>query len=544
MRALATRAPVWASLGVKQKSISPAVPAAPLASTGASPVLAPALRKYVYFTAALTGAAIMIVEILGAKMLSPYLGMSHFVWTAQIAVTLVALAAGYYAGGKLADRSPRLERLYWAIGAAAVYLAFTVLIIRPVAYWCMDLNLAMGSLLASLVLYFIPLGLLAITGPFLVRVLTLSVSNVGSNVGRLTSIGTVGSLLGTLLIGYLIIPLMPNSITMYSTAAVLLAITAGYFVVFHRRSMAALAVLMLLGLAPGLALPSVLKPKHHWVTEKFRGNSHFGMLQVIQRPDGCLYYMNDYLVQDTYDPVRKQSLSHFTYMLSGLAKASNTNIHDVLCIGLGIGIVPMEFANEGVRVDVVEINPAVVPVAEKFFDFQPAKMNITIDDGRHFLNRTRKRYDAVILDAFLGDSSPSHLFTREAFTSIQKVLRPGGVLVINSFGSLREGKDFFSGSLIKTLGAVFKSVRLFTSGDGGFFFTASDRPTADFAQPPRVDQVHPDVRAEAASTYAGVIVTVPENGRILTDDYNPAEFYDAANREEFRRRMATAAREM
>ena len=61
-------------------------------------------RRYLYVTAALTGGAIMIVEILGAKMLAPYFGTSHFVWTAQIAVTLVALAVGYYAGGRLVDR--------------------------------------------------------------------------------------------------------------------------------------------------------------------------------------------------------------------------------------------------------------------------------------------------------------------------------------------------------------------------------------------------------------------------------------------------------
>src|ERR1700675_872080 len=69
------------------------------------------LRAYLYLTAALTGAAIMIVEILGAKMLAPYVGTSHFVWTAQIAVTLVALAAGYYAGARSAGPSQRLGRL-------------------------------------------------------------------------------------------------------------------------------------------------------------------------------------------------------------------------------------------------------------------------------------------------------------------------------------------------------------------------------------------------------------------------------------------------
>src|SRR5256886_6020560 len=94
------------------------------------------LRRYLYFTAAVTGGAIMIIEILGAKMLAPFVGTSHFVWTAQIAVTLVALAAGYYFGGRFVDKSPRLGRIYFCVLAAAVYLSFTVLMVRPVAYAC------------------------------------------------------------------------------------------------------------------------------------------------------------------------------------------------------------------------------------------------------------------------------------------------------------------------------------------------------------------------------------------------------------------------
>ena len=107
------------------------------------------LRRYLYVTAATTGAAIMIVEILGAKMLAPYVGTSHFVWTAQIAVTLVALAAGYYAGGRMADRLPKPDWLYGCVLVAAIYLCFSVLAVKPVAYWCLDFKLALGSLLAS-----------------------------------------------------------------------------------------------------------------------------------------------------------------------------------------------------------------------------------------------------------------------------------------------------------------------------------------------------------------------------------------------------------
>ena len=85
------------------------MPVKRLAVAPVEALLTPNQRRYLYFTAAVTGAAVMIVEILGAKMLAPYVGTSHFVWTAQIAVTLVALAAGYYVGGRLVDRSTELH---------------------------------------------------------------------------------------------------------------------------------------------------------------------------------------------------------------------------------------------------------------------------------------------------------------------------------------------------------------------------------------------------------------------------------------------------
>src|SRR4051812_48987999 len=175
----------------------PANPSAALLSAG--------LRRYLYFTAAVTGAAIMVVEILGAKMLAPYVGTSHFVWTAQIAVTLVALATGYYVGGRWVDKSSKLDRLYWSIVAAAAYLCLAVLIIEPVAYAFLQFRLAVGTLFTSAFLFLLPLALLAMTGPFFIRVLTSTVTGVGGNVGRLSAISTLGSVLGTVLIGYFLI---------------------------------------------------------------------------------------------------------------------------------------------------------------------------------------------------------------------------------------------------------------------------------------------------------------------------------------------------
>jgi spermidine synthase len=504
--------------------------------------LSSGLRGYLYGTAAVTGAAIMIVEILGAKMLAPYIGLSHFVWTAQIAVTLVALATGYYTGGRLADRSQQLGQLYWAILCAAVYLGFTVIVVQPVAYWCLDFNLPVGSLLASAFLFFVPLALLAMVGPFFVRVVTVSVNGVGGNVSRLTAISTLGSFAGTILIGYVLIPFLPNSITMYVTSGVLIAVALGYFFGWGRSriAVAPLAGAVLLGLAlGGFGVARDLRPMggNGW-KEIYRANSNFGRLQVIDAQNGAMrLYLNDYLPQNVDDPVAKESISTFTYLLYGLARGYKTRIDDVLCLGLGVGIVPMKFARDGAHVDVVEINPTVIPLAERFFNLEPARLNIAIDDGRHFVNRCTKKYDVIILDAFLGDSTPSHLMSREAFAGMQRILKPGGVLVINAFRETKPGQDFFLASLNKTLKTVFRSVRIHAATEN-IFFAASDHAEMTLQNPPDVSTVHEKSREEVGDAYANIVGTDSRHGRVLTDDYNPVEYFDAVNREQVRRQLA------
>ena len=503
----------------------------------------PGLRRYLYFTAATTGAMVMIVEILGARMLSPYIGTSHFVWTAQIAVTLVALAAGYYAGGKLVDRSLHLGRLYAAILAAGVYLAVTIGLVRTVAYACLEFSLPIGSLLCSGILYFIPLGLLAMVCPFFARVLTSSVTRLGGNVGRLTSLSTLGSFVGTLLIGYALVPLLPNSVTMLIVAGSLAAVGLIYFLVWGgaNRTKAAAAVAVLGALGAGASGVRGDRFQAETFAELWHGNSHFGHLQVLeQKGSQRRFYLNDNLIQNTYDAANGQSTSMFTWMLHGLAHAYTPKLERVLCIGVGVGIVPMQFVTDGVAVDAVEINPAVIPVARDFFSFKPEKVRLIFGDGREYLNHPKARYDAVILDAFLGDSSPSHLMTREAFQAIHDALNPEGTLVINAFANLEYQQDYFAASLYRTLAAVFPSVRLHSNGTGNSLFVASRRPDAQMLRQPDFEKVHVACRREVEGAFASLHTPDLSHGRVLTDDFNPVEFFDAANRERFRRQMAAA----
>jgi spermidine synthase len=423
------------------------------------------------------------------------------------------------------------------------------------------------------------------TGPFLVRVLTQDVEKVGGNMGRLTAISTLGSVAGAVLIGYVLIPHFPNSVTMLITAGVLVALAAVYFMVWRRNESAVtglvVAGLLVAGLGhSGLRGQFSDTMKYGGLTWEvlYRANSNYGELLVIEYRNGDYRerrYLNDQLIQNTYDPITRKSRSLFSGALRWLAHAYTPKLEKALCIGMGVGVVPMQFVHDGIEVDVVEINGAVVPMAEQHFDFDSSKLKVIISDGRQYLNQTDKRYDAIILDAFLGDSSPSHLMTKEAFTSIREHLSPQGVLVINSFGESTDKRKFFATSLDKTLRDVFgkASVIVHASGQGNVFFVATRteqivahrRPAAPSEEARErmaatVDDdairnewfdwwrqanqsgpffsEHSQVQGELGLAWKKVREEGyydPNKGSILLDDFNPVEFYDAHNREANRR---------
>jgi len=513
----------------------------------AAPQITPGLRRFLYATAGITGACVLIVEILGAKMLSPFVGTSHFVWTAQIGVTLVSLACGYYLGGRIADARPKFSLMFTAILIAAVYLCMTLFLVEPIAFATLKYRLALGALLTSAFLFFIPLTCLAMVGPFLIRALVPALHQLGKHAGQISAISTIGSVLGTSLIGYVLLPFMANSTTMLMTAGILASLSIIYFIVWGRNEGKAAPVLLALaGVAFGfLGWANERDRRFASGEELMRVNSNFGLLQVMRsKAAGTLHYLNDYLTQNTYDPQTGKSMSLFTYMLAELPYSYTDKVDDVLCIGMGVGIAPMDFAKRGERVDVVEINPTVVPLAEKYFGLKPEKLNIHIGDGRYFLNKPSKKYDVIALDAFLGDSSPAHLMTIEAFKAMRAALRPGGVLVINSFGDFRTGHDFFMRSLARTLQEAFGHVRVHTSdphGTSNVFFVASDEPL-QMRKEPDYNAMPRYIGHQVRSAYEGLVTIDPGNAPTLTDDFNPVEYYDAANREHHRRSMALSMR--
>src|SRR5204862_7736245 len=129
---------------------------------------------------------------------------------------------------------------------------------------------------------------------------------------------------------------------------------------------------------------------------------------------------------------------------------------------------------------------------------------------------------AVVLDAFLGDSCPSHLMTSEAFAAIRHILKPQGVLVINTFGDFEVGHDFFAASLFKTLTNVFPGVRIHAGRTGNTLFVAGQKKDLAFVHPPDFSSLTNDfVSGLVREAFNNLREVNPDSGRILTDDYNP-----------------------
>lgn len=492
--------------------------------------------------AALAGLGVLLVEIVGAKILAPYLGDSHFVWTNQILVTLLALTAGYYAGGCLADRASGEIWIYGAFASAGAALCVAVLVLEKAVYFFLRFHLGAGAILAAFFLYFVPLALLGMVGPMVIRRLTVDVSSVGRIAGRVMGFGTLGSVAGCLAAGLVLIPSFSNASSMFAAAASLLTVgCVGAFLNARRACWRfALVALLVAGLCVGaLGYRIQSQPREGFGREIARHDSGHSLLQVVHdEKSGYRYLVDDFVVQNCYHPKEKISCASFTHALRALALAHTTEIDSVLCIGLGIGVVPMQFAADGAHVDVAEIHPGIVELAGDYFDFDPTRVNVHLEDGRNFLHRNRRQYDVIFFDAFSGDSSPSHLLTLEAFRDARSGLERNGALIMNCIVETEPGEDVFLASLLRTMRSVFQHVRVYISPDGNVFLVGKDSESLEFAGDPQIAEIPEKIQERIVQTLANADREERDNGMILRDDFNPIEFYDAAYRARAREKLA------
>lgn len=497
--------------------------------------------RYLLFTAIVTGALVMVVEVLGSRVIGPFFGVSLFVWTALITVTLLALALGYGAGGFVADRYPSPSVLYAIIMAAGVLVALVPWLKPLVLKAALPLGLRGGAFASALLLFGPALALLGSVSPYVVRIAAREWGRLGRTVGVFYAVSTAGSFAGTLATGYFIIGYLGVGRAFVLCGVLLAALGAGYFVFFRRRWLAAAAPLLLALLWPQGALPTATTADGTRVTLVHSQDSYYGNIKVVDYAGGGLRTREliiDGLVQGGVDLADGRSVYEYSYLMERLPVALNPGGQRCLVIGLGAGVVPNWYAARGIVTDVVDIDPQIVAVAQSHFGFRPSG-DVFVEDARAFLARPGRDYDYIVIDVFNGDTTPGHLLSLEAVRLAKARLASGGVLALNLMGSLREHAAM-TASVIKTLRTGFEAVAVHAlfdaatgDGTGNFVVIARDGPVAAAASDAGV---HPLAQRGVRHGLAGA-VAVPENPEaiVLTDDFNPIDVRDVWLKERVRR---------
>ncbi len=414
-------------------------------------------RKFYFLLSFIEGGSVMAAELLGAKMLAPYFGSSLYVWASVLAITLGGLAAGYYAGGVLSYKSKNPLALFYVLLAAAT---FTVLMpfSSKVILWAVGSHSLIPSVIVSAsCILFPPVFMMGMVSPLIIRAITVDVEQSGKAAGAIYAISTVGGILATFSFGFFIIPNFGLTIPSIITGIVLGIIPL--LIIIRQKQFGKAAAFFLL-CAWAISTASVSFSSN--IKRVYSAEGLLGQIIVLDYPhynkdtvqDGHSRWLFVNRVSQTmYDSLADESSGeekYFTYVyrisdyVDSFPKTSQS-----LLIGLGGGSVAKKLIEKGFDVDVCELDERIAEVARKYFYLSP-KVNIKVDDGRHFIRTCEKKYDIIVLDMFKGEDPPNHVFTEESLTSLKGMLNPGGIVFVNSLG-------YFEGSIGKSMRSVYKT---------------------------------------------------------------------------------------
>lgn len=517
----------------------------------------------------MSGGAILALELLASRIMTPYFGVSLYIWTGILSITLVSLALGYWWGGRLAARSgPATTRrlgLLFAIMPALAGLAIIAacaiypFAFHPLARW----SLSGGAFAACMILLFLPLVATSAMNPLLVALLLQQQQQRKGDAGSglVFFVSTLGSVAGVIITAFGLIPYVSNY-----TATLLVAVLLGMLSLVAAASKMAMSgrgavTACAIAAATGAAVLAWQGDRYtgrqgpvafsgaQWQVEATHG-SLFGTVKILRSgTDGdgkfLRMYFHDGLIQNTVDS-NQRSISFYTWSLEALARAYRPQMQSALMLGLGAGIVPSRLARDGTRVEVVEIDPASLAVAQQYFGFDVKRVTTHQADARTFVGDCLPRHDVVLVDLFHGDGTPDYLITREFFRDLKRCLKPDGVAVFNTFANLDDPRGY--AHLLTTMMSELPHIALYRPDWRGArqinsFLVAAPAP---LPAPQRVTIT--DVPEHHAATLWDMLAKprvvgtdLTAGGRVIYDAWNAAALDMADSQAAFRRSVLDAA---
>ena len=419
------------------------------------------------FSVFISGMTTLAVELAASRLLGNVFGTSNLVWANIIGLILLYLTAGYFLGGRWADRSPRERTFYQLLCWAAFTVGLIPVAARPILLWAakgvetLNAPVAGGSFVATLLLFLVPITLLGCVSPFAIRLSAKMLSGVGASSGRIYAISTLGSLVGTFLPVLVLIPSIGTTRTYLFFAGLLLVIALiGLWRVDRRRALMLLWMpLILVGLAVA-ASSGPIKPITGLIYET---ESAYNFIQVVERNNMRYLLLNEGQgLHSVYNPNTLTTNGTWDYFLAApffnAPLFAPAEVKSLGLVGLAAGTISKQYTAVfgPIPIDGIEIDPAIVQVGRDYFDMNEPNLNVIVEDGRWALAHSPNTYTVIGVDAYRLPYIPPQLTTVEFFQEARAHLAENGALVIN-VGRTPSDRRLIE-AMAATLHAVFPSV--------------------------------------------------------------------------------------
>ena len=428
------------------------------------------MNKYkLEITVFLSGALTMVLELIAARILSPYVGSSNLIWTTIIGIMLISMSIGYWYGGKIADKNKendiKILSNYLLIAAIATSI-IPILEVLFIGILSMLINnLIIVAIICATVTFGIPSFLLATVSPIAVKIKNSSMDHIGATSGKISSLSTIGSIFGTFFAGFVLIPnIGVRNIILGSS--ILLWILAFYLYdrkdkKYYALTFFKLIIIIVLNFVGVLLFnfehPDLLRDvdseySRIWVRQINTGENIYKTLQV---DTGLESYIN----QET-----GEMGAEYLYYYD-LFEYYDKEANDALMIGGAAYTYPMHYLKkyENKTIDVVEIDETMTQIAEEEFglDKNDPNLGLITQDGRSYLNYNEKTYDTVFIDAFKGLNAPFELTTYEAMQKVYDSLDENGTVITNIISAIEGDDADFIKYEYTTYKAIFDDVKVF-----------------------------------------------------------------------------------
>ena len=415
----------------------------------------------------LSGAIGMGLELIAARVLSPYVGSSNVVWTSIIGIILASMSLGYWIGGKKADKNANIDILSKILLTSALFTSAIPLLETAIVKQLAGMvgNLIIAAILCAIIVFSIPSFLLAMVSPFAVKIKSKEDDEIGTLSGRISSLSTIGSIVGTFLMGFVLIPnIGVSNINIGVTLTlVIMSIIAREkkdkkYIFSTIILVCIMMVLMLLGKwifklsNPNILLDTDSQYSRIWVKEI---QTEQGTYKTLQVDTGLESYINTETGEMGAKYLRFYDL--FEYF--------NKDAKSTLLIGGAAYTYPIHYLQKYTdkTIDVIEIDDKMTQIAVEQFglNINDKRLKVYNQDGRSYLNYSQNKYDTILIDAFKGLNAPFELTTYEALTNAKNMLNENGIVLTNIIASIEgEDSDFIEYEYA-TYKAVFDDVKIF-----------------------------------------------------------------------------------